>query len=264
MTLRNRLSTLILLVSSLAVSLGLAFGVPAAAYGAGSAGAAIGAAVDDANRPAADRDRDAERKPREMLELAHVKPGERIAELMPGGGYFTRLFSKAVGPTGHVYALVPAPAPDAPANAPDRAAAARALAAEPAYSNVTVLVEPFNTLTTPEPVDLVWTSQNYHDLHNRQDLDPQTIDRALLAALKPGGTFVVLDHAAAAGSGVEATSTLHRIDPAVVKREALAAGFRFVNSSDLLRNTNDDHSLKVFDPAIRGHTDQFILIFRKP
>jgi predicted methyltransferase len=241
--------------------------VPAAHAAGGSAsaaGAAIAAAIADPARPAADRERDPERKPREMLELAHVKPGERIAELMPGGGYFTRLFSKAVGPSGHVYALVPAPAPDAPADAPDFAARAKAIAADPAYANVTVLVLPFNELKLPQPVDLVWTSQNYHDLHNRKDLDPVTIDRALYAALKPGGSYIVLDHAAAAGSGTEATSTLHRIDPAAVKREVLAAGFKFVNSSDLLRDVNDDHSLKVFDPAIRGRTDQFILVFRKP
>lgn len=233
---------------------------------AGSPGAseAIDAAVADPGRPEADRERDAARKPREMLELARVRPGESIAELMPGGGYFTRLFSKVVGPSGHVYALVPAPPPNAPANAPDRAAQVRAIAADPAYGNVTVLVQPFNELKTPAPVDLVWTSQNYHDLHNRPDLDLATINRAILATLKPGGLYIVLDHAAAAGSGTEATSTLHRIDPEVVHREVLAAGFKLVNRSDLLRDTQDDHSLKVFDPAIRGHTDQFIYVFRKP
>lgn len=234
------------------------------AAGSAAAGAAIAAAIADPDRPAADRERDETRKPREMLELARVHPGESIAELMPGSGYFTRLFSKVAGSGGHVYALVPAPPRDAPANAPDRAAAVKELAAQPAYSNVTVLVEPFNELTTPAPVDLVWTSQNYHDLHNRADLEVARINRAIFAALKPGGLYIVLDHAAAAGSGTEATSTLHRIDPEVVRREVLAAGFKLLNRSDLLRNTEDDHSLKVFDPAIRGHTDQFIFVFRKP
>jgi|SRR5579883_707953 len=256
MPLRDLLVGLILLVSPLAMT---------ATYAAERAAtAAIEAAIADPARPAADRERDAERKPREMLALAHVRPGERVAELMPGGGYFTRLFSRVVGPNGHVYALVPAPAPGTPADAPDFAARARAIAADPAYANVTVLVEPFDRLTTPEPVGLVWTSQNYHDLLNRKDLDPVAVDRAILAVLQPGGSFIVLDHAAAAGSGAEATSTLHRVDPALVKQQVLAAGFKFVNSSDLLRNLNDDHSLKVFDPAIRGRTDQFILIFRKP
>jgi predicted methyltransferase len=247
----------ILLASLLAVP------ISHAASSAASA-AAISAAIADPGRPADDRERDSVRKPREMLELAHVKPGQSIAELMPGGGYFTRLFSKVVGASGHIYALVPAPAPNAPANAPDFAAKVKALAAEPGYSNVTVLVEPFNELTTPTPVDLVWTSQNYHDLHNRPDLDLSKINRAIFASLKPGGLYIVLDHAAAAGSGTEATSTLHRIDPAAVKSEVLAAGFKFLNSLDLLRDTSDDHSLKVFDPAIRGRTDQFILVFRKP
>jgi predicted methyltransferase len=249
--------TLILLVSLISVP------ISRAASG-GAASAAIDAAVSDPARPESDRERDAERKPREMLKLALVKPGESIAELMPGGGYFTRLFSKVVGPGGHVYALVPAPAPDAPANTPDYAARVKAIAADPAYSNVSVLVEPFAALKTPTPVGLVWTSQNYHDLHNRKDLDVAQVNRAIFATLKPGGLYIVLDHAAAAGSGTEATSTLHRIDPAVVKSEVLAAGFKFLNSIDLLRDTNDDHSLKVFDPAIRGHTDQFILVFRKP
>jgi predicted methyltransferase len=249
-------STLILLASLISVPL-------SRAAVSSAASAAIEAAVSDPGRPEADRERDAVRKPREMLELALVKPGESIAELMPGGGYFTRLFSKVVGPGGHVYALVPAPAPDAPANAPDYAAKVKAIAADPAYSNVTVLIEPFGELKTPTPVGLVWTSQNYHDLHNRKDLDIAQVNRAIYASLKPGGLYIVLDHAAAAGSGLEATSTLHRIDPAVVKREVSAAGFNFLNSIDLLRDTNDDHSLKVVDPAIRGHTDQFIFVFRK-
>src|SRR6202167_1681589 len=126
----------------------------------------IAAAVADANRPDADKQRDANRKPAETLAFTGVKSGEQIAELLPGGGYYTRIFSKAVGGSGHVYALVPAPLPDAPADAPDFSARVKAIAADPNYSNVSVVVEPFAGLKTPEPVDLVWTSQNYHDLHN--------------------------------------------------------------------------------------------------
>src|SRR5271166_3229424 len=156
----------------------------------------IAAAVADPNRPATDKDRDANRKPVETLEFAGVMPGDQVAELLPGGGYFTRLFSKVVGNAGHVYALVPAPSPNAPATQPDFAARVKALAADPNYANVSVVVEPFNQLKTPVPVDLVWTSQNYHDLHNFPGLDIGTFNRLVFEALKPGGLYIILEHPA--------------------------------------------------------------------
>ena len=183
---------------------------------------------------------------------------------MPGGGYFTRIISKAVGSSGHVYALVPAPRPDAAADAPDFSARIKAVAAEPGYSNVSVVVEPFAALKTPEPVDLVWTSQNYHDLHNFPGLDLGVFNQMVFEALKPGGIYLILDHSSVPGAGSSVTSTLHRIDPETVKQEVLAAGFQFVGSSDLLHRASDPRTAKVFDPAIRGQTDQFILKFRKP
>lgn len=224
----------------------------------------IAAAIADPNRPATDTERDANRKPAETLEFAGLRPGDRVAELLPGGGYFTRLFSKAVGATGHVYALVPAPAPDAPADTPDFAARVKTLAADPNYSNVTVITEQFSQLKTPEPVDLVWTSQNYHDLHNFRGLDVGVFNQLVFEALKPGGIYLILDHTAPAGSGTSDTATLHRIDPETVKKEVLAAGFVFVGSSNLLHRPSDPLTAKVFDPSIRGRTDQFILKFRKP
>ena len=224
----------------------------------------IAAAVADGSRPEADKTRDVSRKPAETLAFTGVKPGMQIAELLPGGGYFTRLFSKAVGSSGHVYAVVPAPLPDAPADVPDFAARVKAIAADPNYSNVTVVVEPFSQLGVPAPVDLVWTSQNYHDLHNFPGLDVGIFNKMVFDDLKPGGIYLVLDHAAEAGSGGRDTKTLHRIDPETVKKEVLAAGFVFVGGSDLLRQPGDSHSVKVFDPAVRGKTDQFILKFRKP
>jgi predicted methyltransferase len=224
----------------------------------------IAAAVADANRPDADKTRDANRKPAETLAFTGVKPGAQIAELLPGGGYFTRLFSKAVGSSGHVYAVVPAPLANAPADAPDFAARVKAIAADPNYANVSVVVEPFSQLGVPAPVDLVFTSQNYHDLHNFPGLDVGVFNKMVFDDLKPGGIYLVLDHAAQAGSGERDTKTLHRIDPATVKAEVTAAGFVFVASSEELRQPGDDHTVKVFDPAIRGKTDQFILKFRKP
>jgi predicted methyltransferase len=224
----------------------------------------IAAAVADNSRPDADKTRDANRKPAETLAFAGLKPGAQVAELLPGGGYFTRLFSKAVGSSGHVYAVVPAPLADAPADAPDFAARVKAIAADPNYANVSVVVEPFSQLSLPAPVDLVFTSQNYHDLHNFPGLDLGVFNKLVFDDLKPGGIYLVLDHAAQAGSGGRDTKTLHRIDPATVKAEVTAAGFVFVASSDLLHQPGDDHTLKVFDPAVRGKTDQFILKFRKP
>jgi predicted methyltransferase len=224
----------------------------------------IAAAVADSHRPEADKARDADRKPAETLAFTGVKPGAKIAELLPGGGYFTRIFSKAVGATGHVYALVPAPLTNAPADVPDFAARVKAIAADPSYANVSVVVEPFTQLSVPAPVDLVWTSQNYHDLHNFPGLDVGVFNKMVFDDLKPGGIYLILDHRAQLGSGSRDTKTLHRIDPEAVKQEVLAAGFELVDSSDILRNPGDTHWLKVFDPSVRGKTDQFILKFRKP
>jgi predicted methyltransferase len=224
----------------------------------------IAAAVADSARPAADKERDADRKPAEVLTFAGLKPGGQVAELLPGGGYFTRIMSKVVGSKGHVYALVPARSPDAPADMPDFAARVKAIAADPTYANVSVVVEPFSQLGVPTPVDLVWTSQNYHDLHNLPGLDVGVFNKMVFDDLKPGGIYLILDHSAEAGSGSRDTATLHRIDPATVTQEVLAAGFVLVGKSDLLRQPGDNRTVKVFDPSVRGKTDQFILKFRKP
>jgi predicted methyltransferase len=215
----------------------------------------IAAAVADPARPAADRKRDALRKPAACLAFAGVRPGMKVAELFPGTGYFTRLFSRIVGPRGQVYEFVGA----------SRKNPVDAIAANPHYyHNITVSAWPVGKLPVPQPVDLVWTSQNYHDLHNVKGLDVADFDRAVFAALKPGGIYLVLDHVAPAGSGLSDTSTLHRIDPAAVKKEVMSAGFQFVGESNVLRNPKDPHTKIVFDPSIRGHTDQFIYKFRKP
>jgi len=235
----------------------------ASAPSARSNSSAIAAAVADSNRPDADKQRDANRKPVQTLEFLGVKPGEQVAEILPGGGYFTRIFSKAVGPQGHVYALVPERPANAPADMPDLAGKVKAIAADPNYANVTVVVAPLTRLVTPVQVDLVFTAQNYHDLHNFP-VDVVGFNKIVLDSLKPGGWYVVLDHSAPAGSGLQATKTLHRIDADVVKKEVTAAGFEFVGVSDVLANAADARTAIVFDPSIRGKTDQFILKFRKP
>jgi len=223
----------------------------------------ISAAIADSARPDSDRKQDANRKSLEVLEFTGVKPGDRVADFIPGGGYVTRLFSKIVGRDGHVYAVVP----EELIKMRDTAdAAVKAIAADPAYPNVTVLREPVNDFKAPEKLDLVWTSMNYHDLHDNflGPADMAVLNKAIFDALKPGGIYLVLDHAAEAGSGVRDTETLHRIDPAVVKKEVLAAGFKLEAQSDVLHNPDDDHTAKVFDPSIRGKTDKFIFKFRKP
>jgi predicted methyltransferase len=211
----------------------------------------VAAAVADANRTDADRARDADRKPGEILEFTGVKSGDKVAELLPGGGYFTRLLSAAVGPTGKVYAGVPA------ADLEKAKAAAK--------GNVEVVALNPGGLAFPEPVDLLFTAQNYHDFHlKRLNLDVPATNKALFNALKPGGTLLIIDHAAAPGSPVDVADTLHRIDPAVVKREVEAAGFKFISENNAVRNSSDPLTASVFDASIRGKTDQFVYKFQKP
>jgi predicted methyltransferase len=223
----------------------------------------ITAAIADAGRPPEDKAQDANRKPAEVLAFAGIKPGDKVVDLMPGSGYYTRIFSKIVGPKGVVYAVQPT---EIDKVAPKGLKALRTFAGTPAYANVVVLVQPVAAIAIPQRVDMVWTSQNYHDLHNPMMGSPDMakIDKSIFNALKPGGIFLVLDHAAAAGSGIADTNTLHRIDPAVAKTEVTAVGFEFVGDSDILRNPDDNHSLAIFDKSIKGKTDKFIDKFRKP
>ena len=236
----------------------------AGAYAADKISPAVSAAVTDAGRPDADKERDATRKPAESVAFAGIKKGDKVADLLPGRGYFTRIFSKVVGDSGTVYAVTPPPRPNAPAGAPDPAAAVTEIAANAAYKNVKVHKGSLPELTVPEPVDVVWTSLNYHDIRNLPNDGYVAFNKSVFTALKPGGTYMVVDHAAAPGSGTRDTSTLHRIDPEIVKKEVTAAGFVFEGAGDFLKNPEDAHDSRVHEETIRGKTDQFILKFRKP
>ncbi len=250
----------------LAALLALAFPAMAMAQSSNLHSGAITTDVATAvNDPARQQDLalDARRKVALIMTFAEVKPGQKVLELIPGSGYFTRVFSALVGPQGHVYTVWPNEAAKFSA---ENMAKLKALVAQPHYANISVLQQPAAELNAPEPVDLVFTSQNYHDYPDAfmGKVDPAVLNRRVFSALKPGGLFVVIDHVAPAGSGMADTDTLHRIDPAIVRQQVEAAGFVFDGESNALRNPADPHSAKVFDKSIRGHTDQFIYRFRKP
>jgi predicted methyltransferase len=206
---------------------------------------------------AQDAANDARRKVAELVAFSGAKPGDRVVDLIPGSGYFTRVFSKVVGPQGRVYAVWPM-------EYDEKYDKVQAVAAE--YGNVDLLIQPAAKLTTPQPVDVVFTSQNYHDYPDKfmGPTDPKILNAAVLAALKPGGLYVIVDHSGEAGSGMRDTDTLHRIDEAIVKKQVTDAGFELVGESDVLRNPQDDRKTNVFNRAIRGQTDQFVYKFRKP
>jgi predicted methyltransferase len=224
----------------------------------------VAAAVADASRPGADRERDANRKPAEPLAFAGVKPGDKVADYAAGAGYFTRLFAGVVGPDGHVYAVVPSPLFQYPNIVKGIGEVQNWAVAHP---NVSVtFASALEAVRYPEKLDLFWIAQNYHDLKDdfMGPVDMARFNRAVYAALKPGGLYIVLDHVAARGSPANVTDTLHRIEPSTVRREVEAAGFKFVGESAVLANPDDPHTAGVFNTAIRGHTDQFIYKFRKP
>lgn len=251
--------------SLLAAALCCALAAPAPAAPAPAAQTApLSTALSDPARPPQDVQLDALRKPAEVIAFAGLKSGDRVADFMSGNGYFTRIFSRVVGPAGRVYAFIPA---QQLANcSASETAGTRAFAHDTRYENVEVLIDAADRFAVPEPVDLVWTAQNYHDLHDSfmKPIDIAALNAAFYRALKPGGVYLVIDHAAEAGSGLRDTDTLHRIDPQSIRAEVTAAGFVFEGESAVLRNPDDSHKLWVFDPAIRHRTDQIVLRFRKP
>jgi predicted methyltransferase len=221
-------------------------------------------AVADSSRPDSDTTRDADRKPAETLVFAGIKSGDKVADYVADSGYFTRLFASVVGPTGHIYAVEPTGFFKYPNFIKDVAELQGYAVTHP---NVTVTTAAaLEGLKFPEKLDLFWISQNYHDLKDEfmGPVDTAAFNKAVYSALKPGGAYVILDHSAAPGAPANVTETLHRIESSIVRREVEAAGFKFDSESSILANPADPRTAKVFDKAIRGHTDQFILKFRKP
>ncbi len=217
---------------------------------------AIRKALADSDRPTDDRQRDADRKPAEVLAMMGIAPGMTVADLMAGSGYYTEILSRAVGVGGRVYAQN---------NRISNRFGGKALAERAErLSNVTVLLNDLEDLELPEgEVDAVFMVLFYHDTYWMQVDRPQ-MNREILQALKPGGIFCVIDHHAAEGSGDRDVRSLHRVEAQIVKDELLEAGFELVAESDLLAHPEDDRTINVFDAAIRGKTDRFIYKFRKP
>jgi predicted methyltransferase len=194
----------------------------------------------------------------EVIAFIGVRKGDNVADIV--GGRLTASLARAVGPTGKVYAVETAEVVKVHPQALDMM---QSLATQ--SPNVIVSGDPVAS-ALPAGLDAVIIRQNYHDLYDKfmGPADVPAFNKAVFAALKPGGVYVVLDHAATAGSGISATDTLHRIDPARVKADVLAAGFKLDAESSILANASDDHTKNVFDPSVRNHTDQFLYRFKKP
>jgi predicted methyltransferase len=219
-----------------------------------AAPANIKRAVESPTRPAEQRARDADRKPAETLMLAEIAEGERVVELAAFGHYWTTMLVEAVGSSGSVYMI------DMPWT--DRFGGEAARAFDAAHANATYTQAHYNQMQLPTNVDAVIMVQFYHDL-TRDNVDTADMNRKILAALKPGGIYLVVDHNAENGSGWRDASTLHRIDPAAIKSEVTAAGFELVQDSQLLANPADDRKQSMRAEGIRGKTDQAVLVFRK-
>ena len=215
------------------------------------------AAIADPLRPASEVERDPLRHPAEMMAFAQLGEGDHVADIRPEEGYFTRLFAKAVGGSGRVYAFVP--------NQTAAKENAFGDTLQAAYPNVNRITGALETMTFPEPLDVVFMGQEYHDfVIPRFGVDVAKMNAAVFAALKPGGLYVILDHQAAPGAGISVVGTLHRIESSALRAQVEAAGFVFDGETKVVANPADDHSLTVFDPAIRGKTDQFVYRFKKP
>jgi len=236
-----------------------ALSLPLQAAAPSTVDAVIAKAVADPGRPADSKAADALRLPAETLAFSGVRPGMTVGEFYPGGGYYTRMLSDVVGATGHVYGLE---------NAGWKGAvdANNKVLAEGKWKNVSMDSKPFGTVSFPKPLDLVWITQNYHDLKVPEfgTVDTVAFDRAVYNALKPGGVFFILDHQAASDLTNAQIAKLHRINRDVVVREVTSVGFKLADEGNFLRRSGDDHSLPIFDKAIQGHTDQYALKFVKP
>ncbi len=225
-------------------------------------------ALSNPDRPEADKTRDADRKPGDVLAFFAMEPGMMVLETFAGGGYYTELLSRIVGPEGKVFSHNnQASLAFLGDELTIRFADNRLPNAEP------FLAEANDIAMAENSIDLALNILNYHDIYwvpSEESgyvwptIDAQTFLGRLYSALKPGGILGIIDHSAVAGSSSDSGTTVHRIDEQIVIQQVLASGFELVESAGFLRNPDDDRSLNVFDSAIRGKTDRFVLKFRKP
>lgn len=220
------------------------------------------AAIRDGMRPPEDIARDRDRLPVEMLIFSGMRPGWKVADLIPGTGYYTRLLSKTAGPAGHVYAYVP----DELTQRAGRQPTVASFVGRPGYENSSLVLRTLPQFGAPELLDMVFIGHNYHNIRNGiiGEIDIAAVNRAVFRSLKPGGVYVVIDYRAPSGSGIRDSRTLNRIDPDLVRREVLAAGFVFDGESGLLANPSDNLSINAADPSMGDRADQFVYRFRKP
>jgi predicted methyltransferase len=202
----------------------------------------------------------------ELIRFARVETGSTVIDVYPGDGDWTRLFSDVVGPEGRVYSFVPT---EIAAVMEDQLGRMQTLSKEPGRENVeAVSADLVAMLEVTQPADVLWLHLFYHDLHTKlieaKGATATDFNRAVYERLKPGGSYVIVDHAAAAGAGTSDAQSLHRIDPASVRKEVEAAGFVLDAESTMLAKKDDPHSIKVFDPSIKGETDRFAYRFVKP
>jgi len=241
----------------------LAFSAPAFAAAAECAAGAsldtrVAAALAKTDRPAEQTALDASRQSEVRFVLAHIKPGDHVLDLGAGRGYSTMILSAAVC-NGSVDSQNPEEWDVKYKEGPAR----QALAA--VRPNIHLLTVDFDKVPAPKPAyDAVFAGTIYHDTYNVPDHSAMAVTKGLYDALKPGGVVILTDHNSSVGKGAADTNTLHRIEKATVIADFKAAGFELAEDSDALANPADDHSLKVFDPAVRGHTDRMALVFKKP
>jgi predicted methyltransferase len=205
------------------------------------------------------------RKPAQVLQFLGLRPGMHVLDLFGANAYWAEIMAPVVGPKGHDTVWAPTQFYS------DKTKASFAAFADK-HPNVSIVVSPFEAPELPKNyADFVILNDNYHDTYWQSDkykipkMDPNAFLKAVYASMKPGAVIGVIDHVASPNSDTRSTvEKFHRIDPNVVKADFKRAGFVFVKSSNLLRNPADDHSLLVFDPKVRGKTDRFVFLFKKP
>jgi len=251
-------------LSPFAFALTLALAALAAAAPAPvSTEAEIAAVLAAPDRNAADRERDARDRPAQTLGLLGLTRGMRVLDAFTGGGYYAEIAARVVGPSGSVRAHSNRAYLSFAGKDLEQRLAARPIA------NLQRLDREIEELGLANEIDAALLVLAYHDAYWKPKEGEWTVTRdplmaALFRALRPGGRLLVIDHAAAAGSGSAAAQELHRIDEAFARADFERAGFRFVASSDALRNPADDRSKSVFEDAIRGKTDRFVTVLEKP